>query len=76
MAQVVEIKQLNGAIGTVQAQLNKYKEKLVECERYKAFLDSLTPAEWQQNTIQGTGIRLWSWPKKEKKKSRWLMNDE
>ena len=43
---VAEIKRLNAAISTIRSELNKYEEQLEDCRKYKAFLDSLTPAEW------------------------------
>mgnify|MGYP006084977159 CR=1 FL=1 len=41
-----EIKRLAADIVVVEAALGKREEKRVDCERYKAFLDQLTPPEF------------------------------
>ena len=43
---IVEIKKLNAEIGKVESEMNKYEEQLVNCIRYKQFLDGLTEPEW------------------------------
>eukprot|EP00878_Enallax_costatus_P036503 GHUV01040997.1.p1 GENE.GHUV01040997.1~~GHUV01040997.1.p1 ORF type:complete len:297 (+),score=87.78 GHUV01040997.1:82-972(+) len=43
---VLEIKRLNTAIAALRSELNKQKEALEECKRYKEFLDGVTPKEW------------------------------
>ena len=42
----MEIKKLNVEIGKVESEMNKYEEQLVNCIRYKQFLDGLTEPEW------------------------------
>ena len=41
-----KIKQLTLEIQQVENEMNKYKEQLEDCERYKQFLDDLTPPEY------------------------------
>ncbi len=41
-----KIKQLTLEIQQVENEMNKYKEQLEDCERYKQFLDELTPDEY------------------------------
>ena len=43
---IVDIKKLNAEIGKVDSEMNKYEEQLVNCIRYKQFLDGLTEPEW------------------------------
>ena len=43
---IVEIKKLNAEIGKVESEMGKYEEQLVNCIRYKQFLDGLTEPEW------------------------------
>lgn len=43
---VAEIKKLNARITAVKADINKHNEALSDCERYRSFLDGLTPPEW------------------------------
>ena len=43
---IVEIKKLNAEIGKVESEMSKYEEQLVNCIRYKQFLDGLTEPEW------------------------------
>ena len=43
---IVEMKKLNAEIGKVENEMNKYEEQLVNCIRYKQFLDGLTDKEW------------------------------
>ena len=49
---VLDIKRLNGSIGSIRSELNKYEEQLEDCKKYKAFLDRLTPQEWFQDLIE------------------------
>ena len=49
---VLDIKRLNGSIGSIRSELNKYEEQLEDCKEYKAFLDRLTPQEWFQDLIE------------------------
>ena len=49
---VLDIKRLNGCIGSIRSELNKYEEQLEDCKKYKAFLDRLTPQEWFQDLIE------------------------
>ncbi|KAF0749937.1 hypothetical protein AaE_006879 [Aphanomyces astaci] len=44
---VQEIKKLNQQIQLVQSDMSKLKEQLDDCLKYKAFLDELTPPEWE-----------------------------
>ena len=41
-----KIKNLTIEIQQVENEMNKYKEQLEDCERYKKFLDELTPPEY------------------------------
>ncbi|CAJ1433775.1 unnamed protein product [Effrenium voratum] len=43
-----KIKQLKQQIATVQSETGKLKETRSECERYKHFLEKLTPSEWKE----------------------------
>lgn len=43
---VQEIRKLNTQMMAVKSEMAKYDEQLDECRRCKAFMDSLTPAEW------------------------------
>ena len=49
---MLDIKRLNGSIGSIRSELNKYEEQLEDCKEYKAFLDRLTPQEWFQDLIE------------------------
>lgn len=40
----MEIKRLNGRIAAARSELNKAAEHLADCERFKQFLDAITPA--------------------------------
>ncbi|CAE7217795.1 FAP100 [Symbiodinium microadriaticum] len=42
------IKSLRQQIATVQSETSKLKEVRVECEKYKMFLEKITPAEWKE----------------------------
>ncbi|ETW02448.1 hypothetical protein H310_05957 [Aphanomyces invadans] len=46
---VQEIKKLNQQIQLVQSDMSKLKEQLDDCLKYKAFLDELTPPEWESD---------------------------
>lgn len=39
----MEIKRLNGRIAAARSELNKAAEHLADCERFKQFLDAITP---------------------------------
>jgi hypothetical protein len=39
----VEIKRLNGRIAAARSELNKYEEQLADCERFRDFLNAITP---------------------------------
>ena len=43
---VQEIKKLHQEIQAVQSEMSKLREHLDDCERYKTFLDALTPEEY------------------------------
>merc|ERR1712127_556241 len=43
---VAEIKKLHQEIQAVQSEMSKLREHLDDCERYKTFLDRLTPEEY------------------------------
>ena len=49
---VQEIKKLHQEIQAVQSEMTKLREHLDDCERYKKFLDSLTPEEWFEDQRQ------------------------
>jgi hypothetical protein len=51
---MIEIKKLNQQIQLVQSDMNKHRESLEDCLRYKAFLHSLTPQSYidQQAAIK------------------------
>eukprot|EP00439_Symbiodinium_sp_Y106_P024060 s7663_g2.t3 len=42
------IKSLKQQIATVQSETSKLKEVRVECEKYKMFLEKITPPEWKE----------------------------
>ena len=44
----MEIKRLNASIAARRSELNKYEEQLQDCERFKKFLDNITPATYFQ----------------------------
>ena len=46
MEKMQEVKKLNHQMQQVQGEINKYKDALEDCLKYKSFLDSLTPLEW------------------------------
>ncbi|KAL4458750.1 hypothetical protein ABPG75_013615 [Micractinium tetrahymenae] len=41
-----EAKRVAGSIAALRSEMGKIEEQLQECQRYKSFLDSVTPAEW------------------------------
>ncbi|XP_073342560.1 cilia- and flagella-associated protein 100 [Pagrus major] len=43
-----EIKKLTAEIGTVQSELTKFEETLIDNKRYKKLLFKLSPPEWQE----------------------------
>jgi hypothetical protein len=45
---VQEIKKLKHAISLIQGEKSKCKEALDDCERYREFLEGLTPPEWKE----------------------------
>jgi len=45
---VARIKSLKQQIAAVQSDTSKLKEVRVECERYKMFLEKITPPEWKE----------------------------
>ncbi|CAE7365547.1 FAP100 [Symbiodinium microadriaticum] len=45
---VARIKNLKQQIAAVQSDTSKLKEVRVECERYKMFLEKITPPEWKE----------------------------
>ena len=45
-AQANELKRLQNALGIAQAELRKVQEQYAECNKYCAFLDSITPPEF------------------------------
>ncbi|OQR97873.1 hypothetical protein ACHHYP_09865 [Achlya hypogyna] len=49
---VQEIKKLNQQIQLVQSDMSKLKEQLDDCLKYKAFLDELTPPEWEAEQLE------------------------
>ena len=49
---VQEIKKLHQEIQAVQSEMTKLREHLDDCERYKKFLDKLTPEEWFEDQKQ------------------------
>ncbi|KDO29383.1 hypothetical protein SPRG_05920 [Saprolegnia parasitica CBS 223.65] len=49
---VQEIKKLNQQIQLVQSDMSKLKEQLDDCLKYKAFLDELTPPEWEAEQME------------------------
>ena len=55
---VLDIKRLNGSIGSIRSELNKYEEQLEDCKKYKAFLDRLTPQEWFQDLIERKRLQV------------------
>ena len=44
-----EIKRLTQQIQALNSEMSKHSESLLDCLRYKEFLDMLTPPEWFQN---------------------------
>ena len=49
---VQEIKKLHQEIQAVQSEISKLREHLDDCERYKTFLDALTPEEYFEDQKQ------------------------
>ncbi|DBA02924.1 TPA: hypothetical protein N0F65_005951 [Lagenidium giganteum] len=49
---VQEIKKLNQQIQLVQSDMSKLTEQLQDCLQYKAFLDELTPQEWDAEQVE------------------------
>jgi hypothetical protein len=49
---VQEIKKLNQQIQLVQSDMSKLTEQLQDCLQYKAFLDELTPPEYEAEQLQ------------------------
>jgi hypothetical protein len=49
---VQEIKKLHQEIQAVQSEMSKLREHLDDCERYKIFLDKLTPEEYFEDQRQ------------------------
>ena len=43
---VNDIKRLNGQIAAIRSELGKYEEQLEDCQKYREFLDQLTPIEF------------------------------
>jgi hypothetical protein len=49
---VQEIKKLNQQIQAVQSEMSKLSEQLQDCVQYKAFLDELTPPEYEAEQLE------------------------
>ena len=49
---VQEIKRLNANITIARGELGKREERLSDCERYKEFLDGLTPPEFSKSRMK------------------------
>ncbi|KAL4435859.1 hypothetical protein ABPG77_000621 [Micractinium sp. CCAP 211/92] len=41
-----EAKRLAGSIAALRSEMGKIEEQVQECQKYKAFLDTVTPVEW------------------------------
>eukprot|EP00931_Biecheleriopsis_adriatica_P073183 TRINITY_DN47522_c0_g1_i1.p1 TRINITY_DN47522_c0_g1~~TRINITY_DN47522_c0_g1_i1.p1 ORF type:complete len:624 (+),score=190.65 TRINITY_DN47522_c0_g1_i1:105-1976(+) len=52
-----QIKNIKAQIAGVQSETSKLREVRVECEKYKAFLEKLTPAEWKEGQIEKKKVR-------------------
>jgi len=48
LLQATELKRLQNALGIAQSELRKVQEQYAECNKYCAFLDSITPHEFFQ----------------------------
>ena len=46
LLQATELKRLQNALGIAQSELRKVQEQYAECNKYCAFLDSITPHEF------------------------------
>ncbi len=70
---VSEIKKLNQQIQLVQSDMSKLKEQLEDCLKYKAFLDGLTPVEWEteQKAIKAARQQERLRKKKQKAMAEW-----
>ncbi|MEQ2313505.1 hypothetical protein AMECASPLE_002789 [Ameca splendens] len=44
----VAIKKLTAEIGTIESELDKYEEALIDYQKYREFLFRLSPPEWQE----------------------------
>ena len=44
----LKIKQVSSNSSTLRSEIAHFEEKLQECERYKEFLEGLTPPEWRK----------------------------
>ncbi|MED6273605.1 hypothetical protein CHARACLAT_008143 [Characodon lateralis] len=44
----VAIKKLTAEIGTIESELDKYEEALIDNQKYREFLFRLSPPEWQE----------------------------
>ncbi|XP_047208910.1 cilia- and flagella-associated protein 100-like isoform X1 [Girardinichthys multiradiatus] len=44
----VVIKKLTAEIGTIESELDKYEEALIDYQKYREFLFRLSPPEWQE----------------------------
>eukprot|EP01113_Clastostelium_recurvatum_P007063 TRINITY_DN13255_c0_g1_i1.p1 TRINITY_DN13255_c0_g1~~TRINITY_DN13255_c0_g1_i1.p1 ORF type:complete len:341 (+),score=79.96 TRINITY_DN13255_c0_g1_i1:2-1024(+) len=49
---VSELKKLTAQIGTIRNEMAKYDEMLEDCNKYKDFLDLLTPADWKEEVAR------------------------
>lgn len=49
---VNDIKRLNGQIAAIRSELGKYEEQLEDCQKYREFLDQLTPQEFFEEVAE------------------------
>ncbi len=48
---VAELKRLEGALVSMAGDIHKLEEQLEECNRYRAFILSITPKEWLEQRV-------------------------
>ena len=78
MGKIQEIKKLNQQLQQVQSSINKHKDGLEECLKYKEFLDGITPKEWFKEKREEKQRRQSNRRKKriEQRKKKWREEEQ
>ena len=65
MEKIQEIKKLNVQIVSIRSEMSKNEDQLKDLQRYKQFLDQLTPKDFKSNAKETKSVRpkgMWRRP--------------